>query len=78
MYWDYIVKLCLAILSISILSSNLFSVYLLSNILYSIADNFSIYLFALQYERFLIMNFIKKLIRNLSILYLIVFEFAKW
>lgn len=65
-------------LSISLLSSNLCLVHLLFDIPYGMADNFSIHSSTLQYEKFLVIGFIKKLIKNLSILRLIVSKSAKW
>lgn len=76
-FQDCIIKFCLAILSTPSSGSNLCSVYLLSNIPYNMMNRFSIHLFALQYESFLIMGFINKLDKNLSTLHLVVFDFVK-
>ena len=76
-FWDYIIRLCLSILSILFLSLNLCLVYLSSDIPYSIVDNFFIYLFVLKYERFLVIGFINELVKNLSTLRLIVSKSAK-
>ena len=71
------VRLCPAILSISLLNLNLCSVHLSSGIPHDMADHFSIHSFALQYERFLVIEFINRLVKNLSTLHLVVSESAK-
>ena len=76
-FQDCIVKRYPTTLSISLLSSNLYSVYLSSGILHNIVNSFSIPLSTLEYERFLVIGFINKLVRNLLILRLVVSEFAK-
>ena len=57
--------------------SNLCSVYLSSGIPHSILDSFSIHSSVLQFESFLVMGFINELVRNLSILRLVVFDSIK-
>ncbi len=74
---DYMFRLCGAILSIPFSSSNLCSVHLSSGILHDMAESFSIHLFALQYESFLVMDFIHGLDRNLSTLRLVVSDSTK-
>ena len=66
-----------SILSILFLSLNLCLIHLSFSIPYDIADNFSIHLFILYYKKFLVISFINKLIKNISILRLIVSKFAK-
>lgn len=70
-------KLYFATLSISFSSSNLCSVYILSNISYNIINNFSIHLFILQYKSFLVIDFITKLKKILLILCLVISDFVK-
>ena len=76
-FWDYMIRLCLAILLTPLSCSNLCLIHLLSGIPHGIADNFSIHLSTLQYESFLVIDFINKLDRNLSTLRLVVSDFAK-
>lgn len=76
-FWDYMIRLYFVTLSTSFSSSNLYLVYLLSDILYSIVDSFFIYLSILQYKTSLVMNLINRLMRNLLILHLVVSESAK-
>lgn len=66
---------CLNVLLILFSNLTLYLIYLLFNIFYDITNNFCIYLFILQYKNFLIMSFINRLVKNLSILYLIIFNF---
>lgn len=66
---------CLIVLSILFSHLTLYLIYLSFNIFYDITNNFYIYLFILQYKNFLIMSFINRLVKNLSILYLIIFDF---
>ena len=75
--WNCIIRLYPIILSSLFSSSNLYSIHLLSGILYNMADSVSIYLFALQYESFLVIGFINRLDKNLSILRLVVSDLAK-
>ena len=76
-FWDHIVRFCLTILSTPLSSSNFCLVHLLSRISHGVANNFSIHSFTLQYESFLVIGFINRLDRNLSTLYLVVFDSAK-
>ena len=77
-FWDYIVRFCPAILSTSLSSLNLCSFHLSFGIFHDIVNSFSIYSSTLQYERFLVMNFINKLVRNLLTLSLVVSKFTKY
>ena len=74
---DCMIKLCFITLSKPLLSLNLCLVHLSSGIPYDMADNFSIYLSTLQYERFLVIGFNNKLVKNLSTLHLVVSESGK-
>ena len=74
---DCMVKFCFATLSTFFSSLNLDSVYLSSGILYGMTDNLSIHSYLLLFQRFLVNGFINRLVKNLLILYLIVFQFAK-
>ncbi len=71
-FWNYMIKFCFTILSIPLSSLNLYSVYLLSNILYNMVDSFFIYSSILRYKSFLVIDFINGLDKNLSKLYLVV------
>lgn len=71
------IRFCLAILSTPLSTSNLCSVYLLSNVSYGMVGSFFIHLSVLQYEIFLVIGFINKLDRNLLILYFVVFDSTK-
>lgn len=75
---DYMVMFCSVIFSILLFSLNFYSIYLFSGIFQSMVNKFSIYSFVLQYESFWVMGFINGLDRNLSILRLVVSDFAKY
>ena len=75
-FQDCMIRLCLATLSIPFLYLNLYSIYLLFGISHVLAGNFFIHSFAFCYKMFLVINFINRLIRNLSTLRFVIFEFA--
>lgn len=77
----YILKLYSQILSCNFININfqfklIFNLFIIQYCFY-IVDNFSIHLSTLQYESFLIIDFINGLDKNLSILYLIAFNSTK-
>lgn len=76
-FQDYMIKLFPTTLTIPLSSSKLCLVHLSSSIFHGMIDSFFIHSSLLQYERFLVIDFISGLVKNLSILYLIIFESAK-
>ena len=64
-------------LTIGFFSLNLCLIYLLADISYNITDNFFIYLSILQYNNFLVIDFINRLKKNLSIFHFVIFNIVK-